>query len=78
MPHVEHKCFLENCAGRWGTHSEDEVDAGHLIDNEGLKAEEEDAEVVHPLQHRRHSCNIHQVAREKQTQQQHLQRHAAR
>ena len=53
-------------------HLEDQVEAGHLVNDEPLKAEEEDREVVHPLQHRRHGRYVHQVAREQEAQQQHL------
>lgn len=49
-----------------------EADAGHLVDNQALKAEEEDAEVMHPLQHRGDSRNVDQVSSEEQTQQQNL------
>ena len=56
-------------------HRKEQVDAGHFVDDEGLKAKEEDGEVVHPLQHGRHRRNVHQVAREQQAQQQHLAHH---
>lgn len=59
---------LRPCA----THRKDEVDARHFVDDEGLKPEEEDRKVVHPLQHGGHCSNVHQVPREEQTQQQHL------
>ena len=51
---------------------EDEVEAGHLVDDERLEPEEEHGQVVHPLQHGRDRRDVHQVAREQQAQQQHL------
>ena len=65
----------EGAGHRIAAHRKEQVDAGHFIDDEGLKAKEEDREVVHPLQHGRHCRDVHQIAREEQTQQQHLAHH---
>ena len=53
-------------------HREDEADARHLVDDQGLKAVEEDAEVVRPPQPDPHGRDVHQVSREQQTEEKHL------